>query len=154
MNRRLERMRYKNDKLSSGLCLLAIAFDIAYFIMIYASSTIVPDAATGIDVIINILFMLVAFWASEQAKVYDRKWSFGIMALGVVQFARLLWLPEKYNELGQLVGVPYLMVRVMLIGSIVTLLASGIICFTNSTSLKKYLSSGEASSSAAGQSGV
>lgn len=137
--RNLERMRYKNDALASGLCLAAVGCDVVYFIAIYSRQTVVPDMRMGGDIILNILFLLVGFLASEQAKVYARNWSFVMLGLAAAQLARGLWLPEHYHELGQLVGGAYSLVRMSILASAALMLAAGIVCYINSTALRAYL---------------
>ena len=137
--RNLERMRYKDDTLAANMCLLAIVFDVAHFIILYSSTSIVPDYQMGIDIIINILFLLIAFLASEEAKVYSRKWAFVIMGVAVVQAARMFWLPLAYHGLGQLEGAGYLAACLSILVSAVFMLAGGIICYVNASALQKYL---------------
>jgi hypothetical protein len=147
----MERMRYKTDKLAGSLCLLALVFDVLHFIGFYSSPTIKPDFRMGIDVIINIIFMLIAFWASEQAKVYDRTWSFIMMTLAAVQTVRVFWLPMHYYSFGRAAGAvvnpeavqfsggAFTYSLVTIIASGACMLAAGIVCYLNSTALRKYL---------------
>ncbi len=142
--RNLERMRYKSDTLASGLCIAAIACDAAHFVALYTQKTVVPDMQMGADIIINILFLLTTFFASEQAKVYTRNWSFIMIGVAVLQYARSFWLPEHYHALGQLTGGGYSLVRITIIASAALMLAAGIICYVNSTALRNYLAKSEA----------
>ncbi len=137
--RNIERMRYKNDRLASWLCLLSIVFNVWYFITLYSSFTVAPDQWLGIDILINILFLLAGFMASEKAKVYAKEWSYVMFCMAAAQLARMFWLPERYHELEQLVGGAYLTARFTILASALLMLLAGAVCFVNSTALRKYL---------------
>ena len=135
------RMRYINDKKSAWLCYLSIICCAAHFVGIYANNQVVPEVRMGADIIINIVFMLVVFWASEMVKTYNRKWSFVLAFVGFVQIARVFWLPVRYNELEQLVGGAYNTSRVLMALSGIFLLLGAALSFSNSTLLRKYMAS-------------
>jgi hypothetical protein len=137
--RNLERMRYKTDTLASGLCILSIVFDVWYFVTLYSSTTVVPDRWMGVDILINILFMLAAFLASEEAKVYAGKWAFVMFGLAAAQLARAFWLPELYRELEQLTGAAYQTARLTMLASAALMLLAGLVCRRNSAALRKFL---------------
>jgi len=135
------RMRYKNDKRSAWLCYLSIMCCCAHFVGIYSNNSIVPEVRMGADIIINIVFMLVVFWASEELKTYNRKWAVFTAFVGVGQLLRAFWLPIRYNELEQLVGNAYNFSRTMMVLSGVFLILGAALSFSNATVLKKYMAS-------------
>jgi hypothetical protein len=137
--RNLERMRYKTDSLASGLCILSIVFDVWYFITLYSNNTVVPDRWMGVDILINILYLLAAFLASEEAKVYAKEWAYVMFGLGAAQLARAFWLPEVYRELEQLTGGAYQTARFTMLLSAALMLLAGLVCWRNSTALRKFL---------------
>jgi anaerobic C4-dicarboxylate transporter len=137
--RNLERMRYKNDRLSANLVLISIVCNVVFFVTLYSNSSVVPDYQIGMDVIINLLFLLIAFLAGEEAKVYTQKWAFVIFALAVVQAARIFWLPEHFNQLEQLIDGAYLRARYSMILSAAFMFAAAVTSYSNSTALRKYL---------------
>ena len=63
----LDRMRYIKNKTSSNLTILAILFDVFYFVNLYRSD--VGDyyytILIGASIIYNLIFLLAAFLASE-----------------------------------------------------------------------------------------
>lgn len=65
-----DRMRYTKDKLSANLVLAAIVLDALYFVSIYQSdvSTWYYNWVIGASIILNLLFLLTAFLASEGVK--------------------------------------------------------------------------------------
>ena len=135
------RMRYKNDKKSAWLCYLSIMCCAAHFVGIYSNNFVVPDVRMGADIIINILFMLIVFWASEMVKTYKRAWSGVLAVLGAVQLYRVFWLPARYNELEQLVGGAYNYSRMTMALSGIFMILGALLSFSNSTLLKKYMTS-------------
>ena len=65
-----DRLRFTKNKLSSSLTLLAIVFNALYFVCIYKSDvgSYYYQYMMGISVVYNLLFMLIAFLASEGVK--------------------------------------------------------------------------------------
>ncbi len=102
-----DRMRYSKDGLSSGLVLMAIVFDVLYFVSIYQSDvgSYYYTWMIGASVIYNLLFLLIAFLSSQGVK--NRKSGYGLtlMVLGVMQIVRIFYLPAKAHaatlEIGQ-----------------------------------------------------
>lgn len=138
MKRNVDRMRYTKDMFSYWMCMLAIAFDAAYFVALYRSSALVSDYTTGLDVVYNIVFMMIVFLASERAKTYARNWSYVILALGALQFFRIFLLPAHFLALGQLDAQLHLRVCVLLALSGAALLVGGVACFINATTLLNH----------------
>lgn len=91
-------MHYKGNRSSFWLILLAIALNIAMFIIIYRANTskLAADLQLGFDLIINVVFMLVAFLAAEKTKRYSKEWGIVSFVLGGIQVARIFWIPLYY----------------------------------------------------------
>jgi glucan phosphoethanolaminetransferase (alkaline phosphatase superfamily) len=106
---------------------------------IYSNNSITPDVRMGSDIIINIIFMLVVFWASEMVKTYKRKWAVVLALVGAVQIGRIHWLPLRYRELAQLQGRAFTYVCVTLALSGVFLLLGAAQSYLNSTILKIHM---------------
>ena len=72
---KLDRMRYAKNALSSRLTYLAILFNVLYFVSIYQSdvSTWYYNWVMGASIICNLLFLLMAFLASEGVKSRAKK---------------------------------------------------------------------------------
>ena len=102
-----DRMRYSKDSLSSNLVLLAIVFDVLYFVSIYKSDvgSYYYTWMIGASVVYNLLFLLTAFLSSQAVK--NRKSGYGVtlLVLGVMQIVRIFYLPAKAHaanlEIGQ-----------------------------------------------------
>ena len=91
----LDRMRYTKNTTSSRLALLAIAFDVLFFISIYKSDvgTYYYTATTGGSIIYNLVFLLAAFLCSEGVKKYQTVYSWVMIVLGILQIARIFIIP-------------------------------------------------------------
>ena len=65
-----DRMRYTKNSLSSSLALLAIVFNVLYFVSIYQSDKgkFYYTILIGASVLYNLVFMLMAFLSSEGVK--------------------------------------------------------------------------------------
>lgn len=92
---RRDRMRFKNNKVSANLTLLAILFDVLYFVNIYQNDAghYYHTYMIGISVIYNLIFMLAAFLSEEGVKNYKRNYSFPLFLLGAIQIVRIFILP-------------------------------------------------------------
>lgn len=91
-------MHYKGNSISFWFILLAIALNIAMFIIIYKANTsdLAADLQLGFDLIINVVFMLAAFLAAEKTKRYSKEWGIVSFVLGGIQVARIFWIPLYY----------------------------------------------------------
>ena len=91
---RLDRMRFIKNTLSSSLALLAILFNVFYFINIYKSDihtnvgNFYYQIRIGASIIYNLIFMLAAFLSSEGIKNYKIQYAYILAALGIGQIAR------------------------------------------------------------------
>ena len=92
---RLDRMCYTKNTLSSGLALLAILFDVFYFVNIYESDvgSWYYTIMIGASIVYNLLFMLMVFLASEGVKNYRIGYAYLLLAVGVGQLVRIFILP-------------------------------------------------------------
>ncbi len=149
---KLDRMRYTKDTLSSGLVLLAIVLDALYFVSIYQSDvgSWYYTWVIGASVIYNLLFMLMAFLASEGVKSRKNGYTIPLLFIGLMQFARVFYLPAKAHaaevELSGTVSAVmddsqyyYLIICLMISG--VCCLAAAVISFLNNQKLANYMRS-------------
>ena len=92
-----DRMRYTKDKFSSTLVLLAIVLDCLYFVSIYQSDvgTYYYNWVIGVSIVYNLVFLLAAFLASESVKNRKNGYSPVLIVLGLIQIARVFWLPMQ-----------------------------------------------------------
>lgn len=93
----LDRMRYTKNTRSSNLALLAIVFNVLYFVSIYQSDvgSWYYSIIIGGSIVYNLLFMLMAFLASEGVKNYKLGYAYLLLALGAGQVVRMGYLPVK-----------------------------------------------------------
>ena len=91
----LDRMRFTKNTLGSRLVYLAILFDVLYFVSVYESDvgTWYYQALIGVSIVYNLVFMLVAFLASEGVKNYKTGYGYLLLGLGAGQIVRIFILP-------------------------------------------------------------
>ena len=91
----LDRMRYTKNTVSSRLALLAILFDVLFFVSVYKSDvgSYYYTILIGASIIYNLVFLLAAFLASEGVKNYKPGFSWLLMVLGVIQIIRIFIIP-------------------------------------------------------------
>ena len=91
----VDRMRFTKDNLSANLILVAIVLDALYFVSIYQSnvSTWYYNWVMGASIICNLLFLLMAFLASEGVKSRKTGFTLPLIGLGLFQIVRIFYLP-------------------------------------------------------------
>jgi hypothetical protein len=145
-----DRLRYTKNKLSANLAYLAILFDVLYFVSIYSSDvdTYYYTMTIGFSVLYNLVFLLTAFLSSEGVKNYKGHFSRVIMAIGVLQFVRILGIPRMaHNTVLNLDGVEtvvmdnkqFAWVCICLVLSGVACIVSGLVNAYKVTTLTNYL---------------
>ncbi len=148
----LDRMRYTKDKLSANLVLLAIVLNVLYFVSIYESDigSYYYNWTIGASVVYNLIFLLMAFLASEGVKSRQSGYMPTLLALGVMQFVRIFYLPAKASVAfievaGEKVDVmgnsQYLYVVVCLAISGICCIAAAISSTINNATLARYMRS-------------
>lgn len=149
---RYDRMRYTNDTLSSGLVLLAIVLDALYFVSVYQSdvSTYYYTWVIGASIIYNLLFLLIAFLASEGVKNRKGGYTVTLIVLGLLQIVRIFYIPMKAHTTVLLINdVEVLPMSDGKFAFTVTCLAISAVCcitaaitsFINNKTLNNYLNS-------------
>lgn len=144
-----DRLRFTRNKLSANLTLLAIVFNALYFVSVYTSDvgSYYYRLIIGISVVYNLLFMLIAFLASEGVKGYKMMYSYVLIALGVGQIIRIFILPMDaknstvHLELTEQIvmdNAQFTWVCVLLIVSAVLCFAAGVIGIIKTSTLVKY----------------
>lgn len=147
-----DRMRYTKDKLSSTLVLIAIVFDALYFVSIYKSDvgTYYYNWVIGASVIYNLLFMLIAFLASEGVKNRKSGYSGLLILIGLMQIVRIFYLPAQAHsavvtvmdaELVVMGDEQYLYVIACLAVSAVCCIAAAVTSFINNKALAAHMRS-------------
>ena len=86
-----EMMRYRANSSSYKYGMLAIVFSIlAAFISL---NSIQWDVDVIIKILGNIVILLFGFLSVEKVKAYDKRFSYVLLAFGVVCIARIFWCP-------------------------------------------------------------
>lgn len=148
-NIKKDRLRYSKNKLSSSLTLLSILINALYFVSIYKSDvgSYYYSYMMGISIVYNLLFMLIAFLASEGVKSYKLNYSFVLMALGIGQLVRITIIPMKAKDtvitLGEttvsvMENKQFLYVCACLIASAALAIIAGVVAFVKTRTLTTY----------------
>ena len=92
-----DRMRFTKNTLSSSLALLAILFNVLYFVSIYRSDvgSYYYNIILGASVLCNLLFMLTVFLCSEGVKGYKAAYAYVLLGIGALQILRIFILPVR-----------------------------------------------------------
>ena len=145
-----DRMRYTKNTASSRLALLAIVFNVFFFVSIYKSDvgTYYYTILIGASIIYNLVFMLAAFLASEGVKNYKRGYSWLLIALAVIQLARIFILPLQAHQAVIKIGseetvvmqnAQFIRCVLYLAGSAACLICAGLINRRKSAALAKHI---------------
>ena len=148
---RLDRMRYTKNTTSSRLALLAIVFDVLFFISLYKSDvgTYYYTILIGASIVYNLVFLLAAFLASEGVKNYQTVYSWLLVVLGIIQIARIFVYPVHAHAATvggvQVMGTAqYVRTIVYLVCSSLCLIVSAVVNWKKSSALKAHIASLEA----------
>lgn len=152
---RKDRMRFIKNKASSNLAILAILFDVFYFVSIYQSDvgSYYYKLIIGASILYNLMFMLAAFLSSEGVKNYNASYSYLMIALGVGQIIRIFILPmQAHAATMPIQGVEtqvmgngqFLFVVGCLIASAACCIVGAVIGLIRTRTLNEYLASLEA----------
>ena len=144
-----DRLRYTKNKASANLAYLAIVFGVLYFVSIYQSDVgnYYYSITIGLSVVCNLVFLLITFLSSEGLKNYKLNYAFVIMAVGVVQIARIWGSPRMASEAitvidGAEVAVmgdkQHTYVVICLLLSAVCCILAGVIGMYKTLTLQKY----------------
>ena len=107
---RKDRLRFTKNSLASTLAIVAIVFDVLYFLNIYNSDVnnnvgdFYYQIRIGGSIILNLLFMLAAFLSSEGIKNYKKSYGYVMAVLGIIQIVRIFILPMQAHSTEVTVG--------------------------------------------------
>lgn len=95
-----DRLRYTKNTQSSTFALIAIVFNVLYFVSIYSSDVgnFYYTKTIGFSVLCNLLFLLFTFLCSEGVKNYKMSYSVTLILLGVFQLVRILGIPTTARK--------------------------------------------------------
>lgn len=146
----IDRMRFIKNSLCANLVILAILFDVLYFVSIYRSNVgnYYYNYLMGISIVYNLIFLLTAFLSSEGVKNYIKSYSYLLFILGIIQIVRIFILPMRAHSATVSIGNTATLVMgdwqfytlvVYLIASAVCLVASGVINFAKCSALEAHV---------------
>ncbi len=147
---RRDRMRFTKNSQSSNLAILAIVFDVLYFVSIYQTNVgnYYYNILMGASILYNLIFMLAAFLASEGVKNYKIHYSWLLLVLGVVQIARIFILPVRAHGATITIGTTETAVMgdgqfytlvVWMVLSAACLIASAVINYSKCRALEEHM---------------
>lgn len=143
---RRDRMRFTKNSLSANLAILAILFDVLYFVGIYQrnAGNYYYTYMMGISVIYNLIFMLAAFLSSEGVKNYKKDYTWMLLILGVIQVVRIFILPmdahnTPYGDGRVMSDTQFIVEVAFLVISAVCLVASAIVNYVKCTALESHM---------------
>ncbi len=145
-----DRMRFTKNTLSSGLALLAILFNVFYFVSIYKSDvgSYYYNILIGASILYNLIFMLAVFLCSEGVKSYSGSYACVLLVMGVLQIVRIFILPMQahaatvnINQQETIVmqTTQFIRVIVYLVASAVCCLVAGLVGIQKSRALSAYM---------------
>ena len=144
----LDRMRYTKNTTSSRLALLAIVFDVLFFISIYKSDvgTYYYSILIGGSIIYNLVFMLATFLCSEGVKKYQVSYSWAMIVLGIIQIVRIFIIPMQahqtmVNNVPAMGDFQFIRVVIYLVLSAASLFAGAVINLNKSRALTAHIAS-------------
>lgn len=148
---RLDRMRFTKNTTSSRLAILAIVFDVFYFVSIYKTNVdFYYNLLMGASILYNLVFMLAAFLSSEGVKNYKHGYSYVLCALGIIQIVRIFILPVRAHattvtvagaEMLAMSNGQFVRVVIYLIASAVCLFAAAAVNLSRSRALQAHVAS-------------
>ena len=146
---RLDRMRFTKNTTSSRLAILAIVFDVLYFVSLYKINVdYYYTLIMGASILYNLVFMLATFLSSEGVKNYKQGFSYVLAVLGVIQIARIFILPVRAHAAMVKVGGAEILamsdgqftrIVIYLIASAVCLFAAAAVNLVKSRALKAHI---------------
>lgn len=134
-------MRYKKNKFGANLALLGLACGCLYFLILYAqvkNDNYYYNWSIAFDVIYNLFFLLFVFLFSEQVKNYNSKLFPMQMVVGVLQIARIFWLPLGGLTAEAIDWAAFLEMTIFLAASGALIIASGVIGLIRSKAVEKF----------------
>lgn len=95
-----DRLRYTKNTTASTFALIAILFNVFYFVSIYNSDVgnFYYNKTIGFSVICNLLFLLFTFLCSEGIKNYKMAYSIALIPLGIFQIIRIFGIPTSAHN--------------------------------------------------------
>lgn len=144
-----DRLRYTKNTLSSTLAIVAIVFNVLYFVSLYSSDVgnYYYKMIIGFSVVYNLLFLLITFLCSEGLKAYNINHAYILIAIGIMQIVRIFYIPmQAHSTYIALDGTERLVMEngqfawivICLVASAIACVAGGIIGIIKTKTLENY----------------
>jgi len=136
MSLKIDRMRFQPNKTSYYLGLLGF---VAYIIYLAATLDYIPkNIFLGLEIMIDLVFLMTLFYGMEKVKNYNLRWSFYMIILGIINILRALWHPIVLGTIDELMDKAVISgISIIIAG--VLIIISGIIGMRKSRLLSNYL---------------
>lgn len=148
----LEMLRYRPNKVSYMLGLLAAVFLAIGFCCFYSGTELgagnddfsllgskAPGPWLGIDIVINILMMLFMLFSAMRMKDYSLQMGYFSIGMGVFQIIRIFLLPLSLMRCGTMNLIIFFLILGFYIASGVCSVLGGFLSIYRGTALRKYL---------------
>lgn len=99
-------LRYKKNKLGQLLAYAGLLFNCLYIMLLYAfNNNTFYVFEMGVSVLVSLVYLLACFLSSEGVKVYNKKYSYFLIALAAIQIIRIFGLPLKGLRAGAFTSI-------------------------------------------------
>lgn len=140
-NTKVDIMLYRKNILSFLFCIIAIICDVAMFLTIYRNNACIPNFQLGIDLIINVVYLLVCFLIAEKMEAYNVKSGYTAFVVAGVQVLRIFWIPLEYKINGGLSAGQFIACIVLFVVSAAALVFAGLVTIYKARQLSEHLKS-------------
>lgn len=144
-----EKMRYLKNSLGYTLALLGLVFFLYALFMTITYDTftsandrprVIPTLDVALDIVLSILITLIMFLSAEKVKIYEKKWSYVLLIIAVVNIFRIFNIPLKsLNSESLPVDVFIFNILIPMVISIVLTFTSAVISLSKTTRLNHFL---------------
>lgn len=148
----IEMLRYRNNKVSQSMTLVAMCCVIAAFCTYYGYTykATTPTWGIGIDIIFSILLVLFSFLAMQETKSYSKVWGYIEIGIGIAALIRTFIYPLSiFNEINNsgertLDSMRFTVVLILNIIGCFCYVVSGVLSIVRGNVLRKFLSENKA----------
>lgn len=126
-----EKRLYLENKRSQQLIMLFLLGN-TVFTLVYINAMSV-SARLGFFVMLNIFLSLFVFLMAVRQKVYDLRWGYAGIALGVFQLVRLFWIPVE------IINPTRLILQILVIVTAALALVGSTVCIQRSRERQNYI---------------
>lgn len=148
----IEMLRYRGNKVSQSMTLIALCFVVAAFCTYYGYTykATSPTWGIGVDIVFSILLVLFSFLAMQETKAYSKIWGYIEIGIGIAALVRTFIYPlsifNEINTAGErtLDSMRFTVVLVFNTIGCFCYVVSGVLSIVRGNILRKYLSQNKA----------